>query len=79
MTRVAILAALAGCTVTHALRRPHEPTPVAAMLVDAALAGVGACLGMSEQFAPYPNKERMVLGYGVAMAVYLPLWVVETK
>jgi hypothetical protein len=49
------------------------------MLVDAALAGVGACLGMSEQFAPYPNKERMVLGYGVAMAVYLPLWVVETK
>lgn len=83
MAKLYLLAALlTGCTAQHAVRHPYTRTPLAAILADAAVFSAGSCIGMDAQFGSQPHDTRnlrMAIGYGAALAVWLPLWFVETR
>lgn len=77
--RAGLIMALCSCSALNAAE--HRKVTLPAMMVDAAVFTAGSCLGMDAQFSPEREDRgtRMLIGYGAALLVWAPLWLVETR
>lgn len=71
MTLACVAVIATGCIASNTLA--HRKVTVPAMLVDAAMFSAGSCVGLDAQYRRDPDEARMVIGYGVAGAVWLSL------
>lgn len=72
------LLALALCSCVSLNVASHRRPPTAAYLVDVALFSAGACIGLDSQFRTR-SPEQALVGYGTALAVWLPLWLIPSE
>ena len=79
MKRLLLMAALSSCAATHALQRHDRKAPLAAYVVDAVMFSAGTIIGMDAQYRNPQDRTKMVAGYSVALAFWLPYWFVETR
>lgn len=77
---LALCAALVGCAPHHIRTKGTEP-PAWKYAADFTAMAVGGWVGMNAQFGP-PSDTRdaeMALGYGTALMIFIPYWLVDYR
>lgn len=72
---IALVLVLSACSTTHAVRHPGRATPLAYLLADAAVAGVGLAMAVDGYNRPDATAQTLV-GFSLFCLVWCPAWVV---